>query len=81
METIEHYLAMEAFCRQRSKMEGENESFWLAEAEILQKLIINAIRLRTLQLKKGPSLRGREVINPPPEPRSSSERPSSMGSR
>jgi hypothetical protein len=27
---------MEAFCRQRSKMEGENELFWLTEAEILR---------------------------------------------
>jgi hypothetical protein len=24
--------AMEAFCRQRARMEGENERFWLAEA-------------------------------------------------
>jgi hypothetical protein len=36
METIQHYRAMEAFCRQRSKMEGENELFWLTEAEILR---------------------------------------------
>ena len=35
MEPLQHYLTMEAFCRQRAKMEGEDESFWLTEAELL----------------------------------------------
>jgi hypothetical protein len=48
METIQHYRAMEAFCRQRSKMEGENELFWLTEAEILRKLVTNAQRMRVV---------------------------------
>jgi hypothetical protein len=48
METIQHYRAMEAFCRQRSKMEGENELFWLTEAEILRKLVTSAQRMRVV---------------------------------
>jgi hypothetical protein len=48
METIQHYSAMEAFCRQRSKMEGENELFWLTEAEILRKLVTNAQWMRVV---------------------------------
>ena len=48
METIQHYRAMEAFCRQRSKMEGENELFWLTEAELLRKLVTNAQRMRVV---------------------------------
>jgi hypothetical protein len=39
METVQHYRAMEAFCRQRAKMDGEDERFWLAEADRLAKLI------------------------------------------
>ena len=48
METIQHHRAMAAFCRQRSKMEGENELFWLTEAEILRKLVTNAQRMRVV---------------------------------
>jgi hypothetical protein len=33
METIQYYRAMEAFCRQRAKMDGENDLFWLSEAK------------------------------------------------
>jgi hypothetical protein len=35
---------MEAFCRQRAKMDGENDLFWLSEAEVLGKLATNAPR-------------------------------------
>jgi hypothetical protein len=42
METIQYYRAMEAFCRQRAKMDGENDLFWLSEAEVLGKLATNA---------------------------------------
>jgi hypothetical protein len=35
---------MEAFCRQHAKMEGEDESFWLSEAELLAKLCASANR-------------------------------------
>ena len=48
METIQHYRAMEAFCRQRAKMEGEDELFWLTEAEVLAKLITVTYRLNIL---------------------------------
>ena len=49
MEMIQHFIAMSAFCRQRSKMDGEDELFWLSEAELLAKLAINVERLRLLQ--------------------------------
>lgn len=42
MEPLQHYRAMEAFCRQHAKMDGENESFWLAEAELLAELAAGA---------------------------------------
>ena len=32
MDNVTLTRAMEAFCRQRARMEGENERFWLAEA-------------------------------------------------
>jgi hypothetical protein len=50
MEKIQHFEAMPAFCTQRSKMEGENELFWLTEAEVLERLAINAERMRLLGL-------------------------------
>jgi len=46
MEPLQHYRTMEAFCRQRAKMEGEDESFWLTEAEQLAKLATNAYRMK-----------------------------------
>jgi hypothetical protein len=49
METVQHYRAMEAFCRQRAKMDGEDERFWLAEAERLAKLIAAGHGIRTTQ--------------------------------
>ncbi len=33
MDDVTHYRAMAAFCRQRARMDGENEQFWLAEAD------------------------------------------------
>ncbi len=33
MDDITHHRAMVAFCRQRARMDGENEQFWLAEAD------------------------------------------------
>ena len=49
METLQHHRAMEAFCRQRAKMDGEDELFWLTEAEVLAKLLGNAHRRGILQ--------------------------------
>jgi hypothetical protein len=48
MEPFQHYRAMEAFCRQRAKMEGEDEMFWLTEAELLAKLSTNRHRMKML---------------------------------
>jgi hypothetical protein len=52
MEMIQHYKAMSAFCRQHSKMDGEDELFWLSEAELLTRLATNAERLKLLELQK-----------------------------
>ena len=52
METLQHYRAMEAFCRQRAKMDGEDELFWLTEAEVLAKLVRNTHRREVLQGKR-----------------------------
>jgi hypothetical protein len=49
MKPLQRYRAMEAFCRQRSKMEGEDELFWLTEAEVLAKLATNAYRMQVLE--------------------------------
>ena len=49
MKPLQRYRAMEAFCRQRSKMEGEDELFWLTEAEVLAKLATNAHRMQVLK--------------------------------
>ena len=48
MEPLQHYRTMEAFCRQRAKMEGEDESFWLTEADLLAMLATNAHRMKVL---------------------------------
>lgn len=46
LEPLQHYRAMEAFCRQRAKMDGEDELFWLAEAELLAELSARANRMK-----------------------------------
>jgi hypothetical protein len=48
MDSVLYYRAMEAFSRQRAKMDGESEIFWLAEAEVLSKLGADAHKLKTL---------------------------------
>jgi len=55
MQEAVRYLAFEAFCRQRAQMEGEGSSdFWLAEAEILAKLRINAVRRHMIEAAERP---------------------------
>jgi hypothetical protein len=49
MEKMQHFEAMSAFCSQRSKMDGEDELFWLTEAELLARLAVNTERLRVLE--------------------------------
>ena len=51
MEAKQYFVAMAAFCVQRSKMQGENELFWLAEADLLKRLAINAERRRKLAVQ------------------------------
>jgi hypothetical protein len=34
MDALTHCRAMESFCRQRARMEGEVAGFWLAEADM-----------------------------------------------
>lgn len=50
MEPLQYYRAMEAFCRQRAKMEGEDESFWLTEAELLAKVTHDRHRMNVLRV-------------------------------
>jgi hypothetical protein len=52
MEDLVRYRALEAFCRQRARMEGENQLFWLTEAEVLAKLVTNSHRLNVLSEQK-----------------------------
>ncbi len=33
MDDVTLFRALAAFCRQRARMDGENEQFWLAEAD------------------------------------------------
>ncbi|MCK1287270.1 hypothetical protein IVB41_25520 [Bradyrhizobium sp. 44] len=56
METKQYFRSMSAFCKQRAKMVGEDELFWLTEAELLERLSINAER----QMK----LATQQLINP-----------------
>jgi hypothetical protein len=62
MDRTQYYRAMEAFSRQHAKMDGENEIFWLAEAEVLAKLGADAHKLKVMldpkmkEEKKLPSL-------------------------
>lgn len=48
MEVSQYYRAMEAFSRQHAKMDGEDEIFWLAEAEMLAKLGADAHKLKVI---------------------------------
>jgi hypothetical protein len=52
METKQYFRAMSAFCVQRSKMEGENELFWLTEAGLLAGLAVDAERQRILATRR-----------------------------
>jgi hypothetical protein len=48
MDTRMYYRAMEAFSRQRAKMDGESEIFWLAEANVWAKLGQDAHKLKAI---------------------------------
>jgi hypothetical protein len=57
METVTHCRAMLAFCRQRALMDGEDERFWLTEAEMWQKRMIRADLAETLETMNSPTER------------------------
>jgi hypothetical protein len=48
MDSALYYRAMEAFCRQRAKMDEENDKFWLAEAEVSAKCFADAHRRKVV---------------------------------
>ena len=52
MDISQYYRAMEAFSRQRAKMDGESEIFWLAEAEEMAKLGADAQKLNAVLYAK-----------------------------
>jgi hypothetical protein len=56
METVTHCRAMLAFC-QRALMDGEDERFWLTEAEMWQKRMIRADLAETLETMNSPTER------------------------
>jgi hypothetical protein len=51
MKTLEHYRAMLGICRQRAQMDGEDVSFWLKEAALLEQLLTNANRREQLKIE------------------------------
>jgi hypothetical protein len=67
MEMLTHCRAMAAFCRQRAKIEDENEAFWLEEAELWATLIsdyaiVAAPNPGKTESVKRPIARGRSAI-------------------
>jgi hypothetical protein len=62
MDTIQHHRALLGMCRQRAQMDGEDVSFWLEEAAIRERLLLNAERLEmlsTLAQEKRPAEAGK----------------------
>ncbi|MCK1289049.1 hypothetical protein IVB41_34720 [Bradyrhizobium sp. 44] len=53
METNQYFKSMSAFCKQRAKMDGESELFWLTEAELLERLAETNRRLDHLVREHG----------------------------
>ena len=49
MEMIQHFETKPILCRQRSKMNDEDELYLLSEAELLARLAENARRLKIVQ--------------------------------
>ncbi len=61
-DKVTHYRAMAAFCSQRAKMEGENEDFWLTEADSWAK------RLSSKSVDPPRNARGRKASDPSQTP-------------
>jgi hypothetical protein len=49
METTQHFETKPILCRQRSKMNDEDELYLLSEAELLARLAENARRLKIVE--------------------------------
>jgi hypothetical protein len=59
MEALQHHRAMEAFCRQHAKLDGEDPAFWLAAADAWAR---RAANLRTvIRLQPEPEAHVRRV--------------------
>jgi hypothetical protein len=58
MEAVVLYRALEAFCRQRARMEGEGSAFWLEEAENMATRVMSESAPATLsdEEKRPPEL-------------------------
>jgi len=48
MENILRYRSLEAFCRQRARIRGEDSDVWLEKAEIFARLATAESRLKML---------------------------------
>ncbi len=67
MEKLQYYRAMEAFCRQRARMDGEDERFWLKEAQILATLAGQYQTIQSiLREEKRPHSWGANSFSPEP---------------
>jgi hypothetical protein len=53
MDALTHGKAMEAFCRQRARMEGEVANFWLAEADLWRERVL-ALARKTKPIAENP---------------------------
>ena len=63
MDRVTRYRAMAAFCRQRARMAGENEHFWLTEADSWATRL-SSESVDTLQKEVMPGAEGRQTSDP-----------------
>ena len=61
MDMLTYCRAMAAFCRQRSTFEGENDAFWIREAEEWDELISECMSLES-QIQIRPRVRHRRAM-------------------
>jgi hypothetical protein len=59
MDVLQHHRAMEAFCKQHAKMDGEDPAFWLAAAEAWARRAANLRTVIRLQPEADVQLRRR----------------------
>jgi hypothetical protein len=61
MDMLAHCRAMAAFCRQRAKLENENDAFWIGEAKEWDKLISEYATLQP-QIRTGQTAPGKSAL-------------------